>query len=116
MVVIIDTPTLAKLLARAKIFVEYLPQMRIEGDMQALAPDAPATEHWQVVTGRARGRAGPADITIFGSVGFAREHYSALRYVYEQPQAHRLGASAALVPEPRGPRDLYGYVTGLAVT
>ena len=102
------------LLRRARIVVEYLPQTRIEGDLQALGPEAPATELWQVIAGHAPGRAGRAEITVFDSVGFAIEDYSALRYVYDQARALGLGQDAALIPEPRDPKDLYGYVCGLA--
>ncbi len=104
----------AQLLARARIFVEYLPQTRIEGDIQALGPAAPATELWQVVTGRAPGRTAAADITVFDSVGFAIEDYSALRYVYDKARALGVGRDVALIPAPRDPKDLYGYVAGLA--
>lgn len=104
----------AKLLERARIFVEYLPQTLIEGDIQALGPAARTTELWQVVTGKAPGRTAPADITLFDSVGFAIEDYSALRYVYDQCRALGLGSDSPLVPAPRDPKDLYGYVTGLA--
>lgn len=104
----------ARLLGRARIFVEYLPQTLIEGDIQALGEAMPVTELWQVVTGRAPGRTDPAEITVFDSVGFAIEDYSALRYVYDQARAHGLGAEVALVPEPRDPKDLYGCVVGMA--
>ncbi len=104
----------ARLLARARIFVEYLPQTLIEGDIQALGPTAAATELWQVVAGRAPGRTDPAAVTVFDSVGFAIEDYSALRYVYDKARALGLGAEVALVPAPRDPKDLYGYTVGLA--
>lgn len=104
----------ARLLARARIFVEYLPQTLIEGDIQALGPTAAATELWQVVTGRAPGRTDPGAVTVFDSVGFAIEDYSALRYVYDTARALGLGAEVALVPAPRDPKDLYGYAVGLA--
>ena len=104
----------ARLLARARIFVEYLPQTLIEGDIQALGPAAAATELWQVVTGRAPGRTHAAEITVFDSVGFAVEDYSALRYVYDKARALGLGTEIALVPTPSDPKDLYGYVVGLA--
>ncbi len=100
------------LLARARIFVEYLPQTLIEGDIQALGPAAPATELWRVIAGRAPGRTARDEVTVFDSVGFAIEDYSALRYVYDQARALGLGRELPLVAEPGDPKDLYGYVLG----
>lgn len=104
----------ARLLTRARIFVEYLPQTLIEGDIQVLGPAARATELWQVVTGGAPGRTDPDEVTLFDSVGFAIEDYSALRYVYDKARALGLGTEVPLIPAPRDPKDLYGYVVGLA--
>jgi ornithine cyclodeaminase len=101
------------LLRRARIFVEYLPQTRIEGDIQALGAEAEATELWQVISGKARGRRAPSDVTVFDSVGFALEDYSALRYVYDRARALGLGRELPLVPTPSDPKDLFGYVAGL---
>ncbi len=103
----------ARLLERARIFVEYLPQTLIEGDIQALGSSAHATELWQVVAGRAPGRTGRDEITVFDSVGFAIEDYSALRYVYDKARALGLGSESPLVPAPRDPKDLFGYLTEL---
>jgi ornithine cyclodeaminase len=103
-----------RLLRRARIFVEYLPQTRIEGDIQALGPDAAAVELWQVIAGRVPGRTSAAEITVFDSVGFALEDYSALRYVYDRARALGIGRDVALVPEPKDPKDLFGHVLGLA--
>jgi len=103
----------AKLLARSRIFVEFLPQTRIEGDIQALGPNAEATELWQVITGRSPGRRERAEVTIFDSVGFALEDYSALRYVYDKARALGIGCELPMLPDPKDPKDLYGYLAGL---
>jgi ornithine cyclodeaminase len=103
-----------RLLARARVFVEYLPQTMIEGDIQALGAAHGATELWQVITGRAPGRRSREEVTVFDSVGFAIEDYAALRYVYDKARALGMGVELPLVPEPRDPKDLYGYVAGLA--
>jgi ornithine cyclodeaminase len=72
------------ILLRSAIFVEYPPQTRIEGEIQQLPADHPVTELWQVIAGRAPGRCDEAQITLFDSVGFATEDFSALRYVRDQ--------------------------------
>jgi ornithine cyclodeaminase len=45
-----------ELLLRGRIFVEYAPQTRIEGDSQQLSADHPVTELHEVVAGRKTGR------------------------------------------------------------
>ncbi|MEO8016136.1 MAG: ornithine cyclodeaminase, partial [Polaromonas sp.] len=42
-------------LAAAKVFVEYEPQTRVEGDLQQMAPDFAVTELWQVLSGQKAG-------------------------------------------------------------
>ncbi len=102
------------LLRRGRIVVEYLPQTRIEGDIQSLGADATAPELWQIIGGQEVGRSDAAQVTIFDSVGFALEDYSALRYVFDRARELGVGKSTALVPDPVDPKDLFGYVTGLA--
>jgi ornithine cyclodeaminase len=92
------------------VFVEYPPQTRIEGDIQQLEPDFPVTELWQVLAGTAAGRRFRDDITVFDSVGFAIEDFSALRYVAGLLEAgeHELD----LIPAVADPKDLFGEVLG----
>ncbi|MDB5869277.1 MAG: ornithine cyclodeaminase, partial [Polaromonas sp.] len=71
----------ADALAAARVVVEYEPQTRMEGDLQQMAADFPVTELWQVLAGHKPGREHAAQITVFDSVGFALEDFSALRYL-----------------------------------
>jgi len=98
------------ILRRSDIFVEYPPQTRIEGEIQQLPPDHKVTELWQVMAGRAAGRTSTAQITLFDSVGFAIEDFSALRYV--RGLVDRLGGHAELdlLADPDEPRDLFGML------
>ena len=98
------------ILLRSDIFVEFPPQTRIEGEIQQLAPDHPVTELWQVVTGKAEGRAHAKQITLFDSVGFATEDFSALRYVRDQLQETGLYEELDLLADPNEPRDLFGML------
>ena len=100
----------ADILKRSDIFVEYPPQTRIEGEIQQLAPDHPVTELWQVLAGRAAGRSDPRQITLFDSVGFAIEDFSALRYVRGQLPATGLYDELDLLADPDEPRDLFGML------
>lgn len=101
-------------LRAARVFVEYEPQTRIEGDLQQMPADFEVTELWQVLTGRAAGRRTDEEITVFDSVGFALEDFSALRWLHGQAQALGLGAPLALVPHPADPKDLFGELRRLA--
>ena len=98
------------ILLRADIFVEYPPQTRIEGEIQQLAPDHPVTELWQVMTGKAQGRRDAKQITLFDSVGFATEDFSALRYVFDKAKAAGLYQELDLLADPDEPHDLYGML------
>jgi ornithine cyclodeaminase len=98
------------ILLRSDIFVEYPPQTRIEGEIQQLAPDHPVTELWQVITGTAPGRQSAAAITLFDSVGFAIEDFSALRYVRDLLPDTGLYENLDLLADPDDPRDLYGML------
>ena len=99
----------------ARVVVEYEPQSRIEGEVQQMPADFPVTEFAQVLAGRAPGRASEAEVTIFDSVGFALEDFSALRFL------HRLHREAAgerttidLVPALDNPKDLYSLLDSRA--
>ena len=98
------------ILLRSSIFVEYPPQTRIEGEIQQLPPDYPVTELWQVMTGAAEGRASDAQITLFDSVGFAIEDFSALRYVRDKLRDTGLYDELDLLADPDEPRDLFGML------
>lgn len=98
------------ILLRSRIFVEYPPQTRIEGEIQQLAADHPVTEFWQVLTGTAKGRTSAKEITLFDSVGFATEDFSALRYVQDRLRAYPRCEDLDLLADPDDPRDLFGML------
>ena len=96
------------------VFVEFPPQTRIEGEIQALPADFPVTELWQVLTGRAPGRTSAAQVTLFDSVGFAIEYFSGLRYVRDAVRGTPYVSDIDLVAEPEDPKDLFGMVSALS--
>ncbi|OAN71373.1 ornithine cyclodeaminase [Sulfitobacter sp. EhC04] len=98
------------ILHRAGIFVEYPEQTRIEGEIQQLDPDHPVTEIWQVLTGQAQGRTDDRQITLFDSVGFAIEDFSALRYIRDKITGTGLFLPLDLLADPDDPRDLFGML------
>ncbi|OLS63307.1 ornithine cyclodeaminase [Pseudomonas putida] len=95
---------------RARVIVEYEPQSRIEGEIQQMPADSPVTEFWQVVNGQAQGRETADQVTLFDSVGFAIEDYSALRYVLDVAKALEIGSEIELVPDLKNPKDLYALL------
>lgn len=101
----------AAILERARVFVEYTPQTRIEGEIQQLAPDFGVTELWEVIDGVSVGRTGPSDITVFDSVGFAIEDFAALRYTYQAVEDTDFYAHLDLVADPADPKDLFAFAT-----
>ena len=98
------------ILLRSDIFVEYPPQTRIEGEIQQLDADHPVTELWQVMTGGADGRVNDRQVTLFDSVGFATEDFSALRYVFDQLQSTGHFVNLDMIADPDDPRDLFGML------
>jgi ornithine cyclodeaminase len=98
------------ILRRSDIFVEYPPQTRIEGEIQQLAEDHPVIELWQVIEGTVPGRRDAQQITLFDSVGFAVEDFSALRYVRELVGRTNFHEELDLLADPDEPRDLFGML------
>ena len=98
------------ILLRAGIFVEYPPQTRVEGEIQQLAPDHPVTELWQVITGQTTGRTDQGQVTLFDSVGFAIEDFSALRHIHQRLQGTGFFQELDMIADPDDPRDLFGML------
>lgn len=98
------------ILLRAGIFVEYPPQTRIEGEIQQLDPDHPVTELWQVIAGHVPGRTHADQVTLFDSVGFAIEDFSALRHIHKRLQGTGLFLDLDMIADPDDPRDLFGML------
>lgn len=98
------------ILTRSDIFVEYPPQTRVEGEIQQMSPDHPVTELWEVITGAAQGRSGSRQITLFDSVGFAIEDFSALRYVRDKIKDTPFHYDLDLLADPDDPRDVFGML------
>ena len=92
------------------VFVEFEPQTRIEGEIQQLPADFPVTEFWRVLSGAAPGRVSPAQVTVFDSVGFALEDYSALGFIDDTARALGIGEFIELVPRSEDPKNLFGLL------
>ena len=104
----------ADVLRLGPVFVEYAPQSRVEGDVQQMPADFPVTELWQVLKGSAMGRSCAEQVTVFDSVGFALEDYSALRFMREQSIALGIGEPLPLIPALADPKDLFSVLGTVA--
>ena len=98
-------------LEAARVFVEYEPQTRIEGDLQQMPAHFAVTELWRVLLGQAPGRQAATDVTVFDSVGFALEDFSALRLMAALAAELGLGRPLDLIPALTDPKDLYAQLT-----
>lgn len=102
------TELAAGVLQAAKVFVEFTPQTRIEGDIQQMPADFGVTELWEVLNGARSGRDSDAQITVFDSVGFALEDFSALRFMHDAALGMGMGERLALIPQMADPKNLFG--------
>ncbi|MBT2790125.1 ornithine cyclodeaminase [Paraburkholderia strydomiana] len=94
----------------ARVMIEFEPQTRIEGEIQQLPADSPVVEFWRVLSGEMPGRESAAQVTIFDSVGFALEDFSALRYLNDLAGKHGVGEIIDLIARPSNCKDLYSLV------
>jgi len=105
-----------EVLERAQVFVEYEPQSRIEGDCQQMPADFAVTELWRVLSGQASGRVDANQITVFDSVGFALEDFSALRLLRDCAESLGLGQTLELVPNQADPKNLFGLLAAVPIS
>lgn len=92
-----------------RIVVEFEPQSRIEGEIQQLDPTSTVIEFSDVVSDKARSRTSEREVTLFDSVGFAIEDFSALRYLQRLHHEQRgTQQQLDLVPDLADPKDLFG--------
>lgn len=104
------TELAADVLRAASVFVEYEPQTRVEGDLQQMPADFAVTELWLVLQGQRPGRTRADEVTVFDSVGFALEDYSALRYMRDAAQRLGLGKPLPLMAHTADPKDLFSLL------
>lgn len=104
----------ADVLHGADVFVEYEPQTRIEGELQQMPADFAVIELWKVLQGHQAGRTQADQVTVFDSVGFALEDFSALRYMRDSARLLGVGQDLALIPAFADAKDLFGLIDVMA--
>lgn len=99
------------LLSRANVFVEYAQQARVEGVLQVLKPEHPASEIWQMMTGNISGRVDENQITFFDGIGFVIEDFAALRYLNMQLERTGFFVTREMNKKLAETQDLFGLVS-----
>jgi ornithine cyclodeaminase len=96
-----------------RVVVEYAPQSRIEGEIQQMPADYPVTEFAEVLASGRSARRSAEEVTLFDSVGFALEDFSALRFLHRCLQERATAPKEIdLVPRLDDPKDLFGGTLG----
>lgn len=102
------------LLSRTKTVVEYFEQSFIEGEIQRYdretAKKAVYAELWEVITGCKPGRTNETEITLFDSVGFAIEDFSALKLTHQLTEKYHIGDVVNMIPPLEDPKDLFSAI------
>ena len=100
-----------KLLKHAKVVVEFFEQSFIEGEIQrfdeAEAKKLVHAELREILQGTKVARTSPDEITIFDSVGFAIEDFSALKLTYELAKKYNIGEPMNMTPKLSDPKNLF---------
>lgn len=101
-----------EILARSKIFVEYLEQAKGEGEIQYLEyPESQVfAEINELIKKRKAGRESENEITLFDSVGIALEDYSVLRLAYELADKYYIGEDEMIIPLLADPKNLISAI------
>jgi ornithine cyclodeaminase len=100
----------------ARIIVELESQSRIEGEIQQLDASVAVMEFADVLAGRVPARRNDREVTIFDSVGFALEDFSALRYLYRLHREQQgVRPELDLIPQLNDPKNLFGELAGTAL-
>ncbi|PKG38209.1 ornithine cyclodeaminase [Psychromonas sp. Urea-02u-13] len=95
------------LLESATIVAEYLPQTKVEGEIQQLDADFECTELHQIIKGEVAISVEKNGTVIYDSVGFALEDYVILKLVYQLATQYKLGNQIDIVPDLDDVKDLF---------
>lgn len=98
------------LVESASIVVEYLPQTRIEGEIQQLEADFHCPELHQIINGEVSLSVAQQGTVIYDSVGFALEDYAVLKLVYQLATQYQLGEQVEIIPNMEDVKDLFSLI------
>ncbi|WP_019616054.1 ornithine cyclodeaminase [Psychromonas ossibalaenae] len=98
------------LVESATVIVEYLPQSKIEGEIQQLPADFTCTELHEIVNKEKILNVDKDGTIIYDSVGFSLEDYSVLRLIYSLAKQHNIGRQLDLIPQLQDVKNLYSLL------
>jgi alanine dehydrogenase len=93
----------AKILTRARVFVDDIRQCRTDGEINVplsegiISEDDVVGEIGQVVAGKLEGRTSEGDITVFDSTGFALQDSATVPLEYERALAAGVGIEKKMI-------------------
>ena len=98
------------ILFRGKVVVEFTEQSMVEGEIQQITPEEVKqvlhAELWEIINGSKVGRETADEVTIYDSVGFAVEDFSALRLTHDLANQYAIGHDVDMVPPISDPKNL----------
>lgn len=102
------------ILTHAKVVVEFFEQSFIEGEIQRFsesqAKEIVYAELWEIIQDEKQGRSNDSEITVFDSVGFALEDFSALRLTHALAEKYGIGKPLQMIPSLNDPKDLFSVL------
>jgi len=98
------------LLESATIVVEYLPQTKIEGEIQQLDKNFNCPELHEIVKREVLLNVKKNGTIVYDSVGFALEDYAILRLVYRLAVQYQLGENIDIIPNLPDVKDLFSLL------
>ncbi|MGI5308931.1 ornithine cyclodeaminase [Rheinheimera sp. WS51] len=102
----------SRILQRAdKVFVEFEPQTRVEGEIQQLSADFAVTEFNNVIKQQVKARDNDQQLIVFDGVGFASEDFSALVFLRDLLLQHSEYQILDLITQQADPRNLFSVLS-----
>ncbi len=99
-----------ELVESSTVVVEYLPQSKIEGEIQQMPKDFICPEFHEIVKGNKSINVETHGTVLYDSVGFALEDYSVLRLIYSLAKKNNIGKNMNLIPQLDDVKNLFALL------
>ena len=99
-----------ELVESSTVVVEFLPQSKIEGEIQQMPDDFTCTEFHEIIKGEKSINVATHGTVLYDSVGFALEDYSVLRLIYSLAKENNVGKEMNLIPQLDDVKDLFSLL------
>lgn len=98
------------LVEASTVVVEFLPQSKVEGEIQQMPKDFTCTEFHEIIKGQKSINVTTNGTVLYDSVGFALEDYSVLRLIYALAKKNNIGKEMNLIPEIDDVKNLFSLL------